>query len=77
MRLLAVAIVCVTWCAGGFVMAFRPNLYRRWVENSWTGRHMPRMTERYLQKQWSFRFFGILAMAFGVCSFIAFALLLR
>jgi ammonia channel protein AmtB len=77
MRLLAVAIVCLTWCAVGFVMAFRPQLYRKWAENSWTGRHAPRMTERWLQQQWSSRIIGILFMAFGVCSFIGFVLLMR
>jgi hypothetical protein len=59
-------------------MAFRPKLYRQWVESSWAGRHTPRMTERWLlQQQWSSRILGVLFMAFGVCSFIAFVLLMR
>ena len=77
MRLLAVAIVCISWSAVGFVMAFRPKLYRKWAESSWTGRHAPRMTERWLQRQWSSRILGVLFMAFGLCSFIGFMLLMR
>jgi len=77
MRLLAVAIVCVSMCAVGFVMVFCPDVYRRWAERSWTGRHMPRMTERWLQQQWSSRMLGVLFMAFAVCSFIGFLLLIR
>ena len=77
MRLLAVAIVCLSWCTVGFVMAFRPKLYRKRAESSWTGRHMPRMTEQWLHQQWSSRILGILSMVFGVCSFIGFVLLMR
>src|SRR5678816_493864 len=30
MRLLASAIVSIGWCAVGFIMTFRPKLYRNW-----------------------------------------------
>jgi hypothetical protein len=66
MRLLAVAIVCLSMCAVGFVMAFCPKLYRKWAESSWTGRHKPRMTERWLQQQWSSRILGILLVGVGI-----------
>jgi hypothetical protein len=77
MRFLAVAIVCIGWCAIGTVMAFRPDLYRKWAEWSWIGHHMPRMTERWLQQRRSCQVLGILFMAFGVCSFIGFLWLMR
>jgi len=77
MRLLAVAIVCVSVCAVGFVMAFFPDFYRKWAEWSWTGRHMPKMTERWLQQPWSSRVLGTLFMAFAVGSFVVFILLMR
>jgi ammonia channel protein AmtB len=77
MRLLSAAIVCVIFCTVGFVMAFRPKLYRRWVESSWTGRSTPKTAERWLQQKWSSRILGVLFMAFGVFSFIAFVLLMR
>jgi hypothetical protein len=60
MRLFAVTIVCVSMCTVGLVMAFCPKLYRKWIKSSWTGRHMPRMTERWLQQQRSSRILGIL-----------------
>jgi hypothetical protein len=58
-------------------MAFRPDLYRKWAEWSWTGRHMPRVTERWLQQRRSNQVLGVLFMAFGVCSFIGFLLFMR
>jgi threonine/homoserine/homoserine lactone efflux protein len=58
-------------------MAFRPKLYRWWVESSWTGRSTPKTAERWLQQKWSSRILGVLFMAFGVFSFIAFVLLMR
>jgi ammonia channel protein AmtB len=77
MRFLVVAIVCVTWCAVGFIMAFRHDLYRKWAEWSWTGRHLPRLTERWLQQRRSCQVLGILFMAFGAFAFIGFLLLMR
>jgi hypothetical protein len=77
LRLLAAAIVCIAWCAVGFVMAFRPELYRRWAESSWTGRHAPRMTERWLQQRWNVRILGVLFIALGVGCFVGFVSLVR
>ena len=74
-RSLAVAVVCAAGFAVGFVMAFRPALYRRWVESSWAGQHMLRMTQSWLQQQRTYQIFGILSMAFAACAFIAFLLL--
>jgi hypothetical protein len=77
MDILAAAIFCVTGCAVGFVMAFRPKLYCKWAESSWTGQHMPRMTERYLQHELSFRILGIVFIAFALFSTILFLSLMR
>src|SRR6202020_1321056 len=72
MRLLAEFGCCAAMCAVGFVMARRPMVYRRWVERSWAGQHMPRMTQSWLQHQRTYQTLGILFMAFAVCSFIGF-----
>lgn len=75
MRLLVFVVVCATMCVVGFVMAFRPTLYRKWAEWSWTGRHLSRMTEQWPQQQQTIRTLGILFITFGVCSFAGFVLL--